>query len=58
MIDPPGGWKYGFPKMIPPAEQTRALAWIVEQGYPEDEIKSYGKHFYCRYWNLPGLDET
>jgi hypothetical protein len=56
MIDPPGGWKYGFPKVIPVDHQTRTLAWLVEEGYPQSEIDSYGKHFYCRYWNLPGLD--
>lgn len=53
MIDPPGGWKYGFPKVIPPEHQTRTLDWLVEQGYPRSEIESFGKNFYCRYWNLP-----
>jgi hypothetical protein len=52
MIDPPGGWKYGFPKVIPPEHQTRTLAWLVENGYPQAEIDSHGKHFYCRYWNI------
>ena len=56
MIDPPGGWKYGFPKVIPPEHLTRTLAWLVEQGYPQAEIDNCGKNFYCRYWNLPELD--
>jgi len=52
MIDPPGGWKYGFPKIIPPEHQSRTLTWLVEQGYPQAEIDKLGNHFYCRYWNI------
>jgi hypothetical protein len=53
MIDPPEGWAYGFPKVIPKEHQTRTLEWLVEQGYPQKKIDAYGKHFYCRYWNIP-----
>lgn len=48
MIDPPGGWRYGFPKIIP--EGVDVIKWLVEQGYPQAEIDSCGDHFYCRYW--------
>ena len=50
-IDPPSGWKYGFPKIIPPEHQTRTLAWLVEEGYPETQINALGDYFICRYWN-------
>ena len=50
-IDPPSGWMYGFPKIIPPEHQTRTLEWLVEQGYPEKIIRDMGDVFYCRYWN-------
>lgn len=53
MIDPPEGWRYGFPKMIPAEHQNRTLEWLVEQGYPQKMIDSMGDHFYCRYWNEP-----
>jgi len=49
-IDPPSGWKYGFPKIIPDGV-TDVMAWLLEQGYPQKEIDSCGKHFYCRHWN-------
>lgn len=49
MIDPPSGWKYGFPKPIP-SEEKNVLKWLVENGYPQKEIDSCGRHFYCRYW--------
>lgn len=49
-IDPPAGWKYGFPKVIPEEQLARSTEWLVEQGYPLKEIESYGEHFYVRYW--------
>ena len=51
MIDPPSGWRYGFPMPIDPIESKgRVLEWLVEQGYPQKEIDAYGEYFYCRYW--------
>lgn len=51
MIDPPSGWKYGFPKVLP--ENTKdVLAWLVKNGYPQKEIDNLGKHFYCRHWEI------
>lgn len=49
MIDPPSGWKYGFPKAIPSTVEN-VLEWLVENGYPQAEIDACGEHFYCRYW--------
>ncbi len=53
IIDPPGGWKYGFPKPIPDEviDEGKTIEWLVENGYPKSEIDSYGDHFYCRYWS-------
>ena len=49
MIDPPSGWKYGFPKVLP--ENTKdTLKWLVENGYPQQEIDSLGDQFFCRHW--------
>lgn len=33
-IDPPAGWKYGFPKVLP-ADVIEVKAWLIENGYPE-----------------------
>ena len=49
MIDPPEGWKYGFPKTIPEGIEN-VTDWLVEEGYPKEEIAKYGIHFYCRHW--------
>ena len=53
MIDPPSGWKYGFPKPIP-EDVVNVLEWLVKEGYPKKEIASYGEHFYCRHWLQEG----
>lgn len=60
MCDPPSGWKYGFPKPIPPRLRQGSylftcshdflLEWLVSEGYPQSEIDVYGDHFYCRYY--------
>lgn len=49
MIDPPEGWRYGFPKVIP-EDIGNVKEWLISKGYPKELIESYGKHFYCRYW--------
>jgi hypothetical protein len=48
-IDPPSGWKYGFPKIIPDSVED-VRAWLIENGYPEKEIISCGNYFHCRHW--------
>ena len=50
MIDPPEGWKFGFPKAVPDPQPENMIQWIIEQGYPQKLLESYGKHFYCSHW--------
>ena len=52
IIDPPSGWKYGFPKPIPEDRKKDSMVWLVEQGYPQEEIDSLGEYFFCRYWEM------
>lgn len=49
-IDPPEGWKYGFPKPIPEnVDDTRA--WLVANGYPQKMIDELGDYFFVRgFW--------
>lgn len=54
MIDPPSGWKYGFPKEIPKGVSGDGIKkWLVDNGYPKSEIDSYGDYFMCRFWFEP-----
>lgn len=50
IIDPPSGWRYGFPKPIPRDQLDRSKEWLVENGYPQIEIDALGDHFYYRFW--------
>ena len=54
MIDPPNGWRYGFPKMLPliPKEgkNFKLKKWLIDEGYPPHEIADAGINFQCRVW--------
>ena len=50
MIDPPSGWLYGFPKPLPDPKPESMIEWLVENGYPQEEIDKMKEYFYCRYW--------
>lgn len=51
IIDPPSGWRYGFPKILPQelVGNTEALSkWLVSNGYPKEDIELALQ--YSRYW--------
>lgn len=48
MIDPPGGWKYGFPKPYPKTTDEY-IELLISSGYPEKDLDlalRYSKYFY------------
>ena len=49
-IDPPSGWKYGFPMAVPDPAPENMLEWLVSKGYPQWEIDKMKNHFYCNHW--------
>lgn len=49
LIDPPSGWKYGFPKLLPSPPPENIREWLVEKGYPREEMEAHGEYFFCRY---------
>lgn len=51
-IDPPSGWRYGFPKKIPLIQLKNATEWLIKNGYPSDEVIQYGDKFYYRLWEV------
>ena len=57
MIDPPSGWKYGFPK-AKPDDATDTIAWLLSEGYPQSEIDKLGSSFYIRGWEEMDHDGT
>ena len=48
-IDPPSGWKYGFPKELP-KDTKDVIQWLIDNGYPKEEIDRMGDMFICRHW--------
>lgn len=51
IIDPPEGWKYGFPKEIP--EDAGVRDFLIENGYPEkllDLAMKYSRFIYEEYY--------
>lgn len=52
MVDPPSGWKFGFPRPLPEEYKNseKFYTWLEECGYPKKLIESFGENFFCRYW--------
>ena len=49
-VDPPEGWKYGFPAIFDPVNDGKMRDWIVRKGYPLLTIKEYGESWAVRTW--------
>lgn len=49
-VDPPEGWRYGFPAIYDPEKDGQMSDWIVRKGYPLVTIKAYGKSWAVRCW--------
>jgi len=51
-VDPPGGWRYGFPQIWDSTKDPDVDNWLYWAGYPDEVRESYGKHFYMRMWEV------
>ena len=49
-VDPPGGWRYGFPQIWDGSKDPDVDTWMRQAGYPDEVRETYGKHFYMRMW--------
>lgn len=48
-VDPPSGWRWGFPKLWDPQISPDIAQWFVEQGLPKTELEFALR--YSRYWS-------
>lgn len=49
-VDPPSGWRYGFPKLYPYGNDfSRLREWFLSEGYPKENIEL--AMMYSRYLN-------
>ena len=51
-VDPPEGWRYGFPKIWDSEEYPVIADFLREWMYPEHLIKLG----HCRMWDVDGED--
>ena len=50
-VDPPEGWKYGFPKFYMKDNKPGNFnKWLISNGYPAKIITYFGNSFDCRFW--------
>jgi hypothetical protein len=49
-VDPPEGWKHGFPAIYDSETDGQMSEWIVNKGYPVQTIKEYGVQWHIRCW--------
>ena len=49
-VDPPEGWKFGFPAIYDPVNDGKMRDWIIRKGYPVQIIKEYGDQWMVRSW--------
>lgn len=50
-IDPPEGWRYGFPRVLPRnliGDSEGLERWLIQNGYPKEDVDCAMK--YSWYW--------
>jgi hypothetical protein len=49
-IDPPSGWRYGFPKVFDwDSEKESFSNWLIRNGYPKEHVELAMQ--WSRYWD-------
>ena len=48
LIDPPNGWRHGFPKEYDTYRDPPIREWLVKEGYPQQEIDQLGPNLVVR----------
>ena len=56
-VDPPEGWKHGFPAIYDSETDGQMSEWIVNKGYPVQTIAEYGEQWHIRCWSAEEPDE-
>lgn len=55
IIDPPEGWRYGFPRPVPIEyfeKDFDKTKWLLSVGYPQKLIDEFPGGIPCRYWEI------
>ena len=51
-IDPPSGWRYGFPKLYDREKYPDSTQWLLDNGYPQGMIDKFPDGLICSF-NIP-----
>jgi hypothetical protein len=51
-VDPPAGWRYGFPAVWDSLEEPSLREFFLKKGYPEKDIELALKYY--RSWRTDG----
>lgn len=55
-VDPPSGWRYGFPKFF--TEQPQDFnKWLLDNGYPQSEIDLWPQGVPCGMYIISDEEE-
>jgi len=55
LIDPPSGWMYGFPKVLPEGTEN-VTEWLISEGYPKELIDQFNGHVPCTITEINDAD--
>ena len=56
-IDPPSGWRYGFPKLYDREKYPDSTQWLLDNGYPQGIIDKFPDGLICSF-NTPSDEEV
>lgn len=54
MIDPPNGWRYGFPREYINESNLSIEDWLVANGYPAEDAAFASD--WLRFWEVEDTD--
>lgn len=53
-VDPPSGWRYGFPKIW--NKKVPIQQWLLDNGYPKQDVEWASKRM--RWWPVAEGDDN
>jgi len=57
LIDPPMGWKYGFPMEMPKDVTDLSVNdWLISKGYPKELVDQFNGHVPCTITEINDAD--
>ena len=55
MVDPPSGWRFGFPMRYEPDKDGDLEQFLIKKGYPAKDVEFATQH--SRFWHEPDNED-